>query len=80
MHYPTSTGRNVDEILRVIDSLQLTDRLKVIATPANWTPGTKVMILPSVSESDADRLFPNGIERVSMPSGHVYVRTTTDYE
>lgn len=79
MHYPTSTGRNVDEILRVIDSLQLTDRLKVIATPANWTPGTKVMILPSVSEADADKMFSN-IERVSMPSGNVYVRTTTDYE
>jgi peroxidase len=42
--------------------------------------GTKVMILPSVSEEDADRIFPNGIERVSMPSGNVYVRTTTDYE
>ncbi|XP_053689975.1 peroxiredoxin-6-like [Sabethes cyaneus] len=80
MHYPTSTGRNVDEILRVIDSLQLTDRLKVIATPANWTPGTKVMILPEVTEADADKLFPGGIERVSMPSGHVYVRTTTDYK
>lgn len=37
MYYPTSCGRNVDEILRCIDSLQLTDRLKVVATPANWT-------------------------------------------
>uniref|UniRef100_U5EJD2 1-Cys peroxiredoxin n=1 Tax=Corethrella appendiculata TaxID=1370023 RepID=U5EJD2_9DIPT len=79
MHYPTSTGRNVDEILRCIDSLQLTDRLKVVATPANWEPGTKVMILPHVTEEDADKLFPRGIERVSMPSGKVYVRTTTDY-
>uniref|UniRef100_A0A1B6DVH4 1-Cys peroxiredoxin n=2 Tax=Clastoptera arizonana TaxID=38151 RepID=A0A1B6DVH4_9HEMI len=79
MLYPASTGRNVDEILRVIDSLQLTDRLKVVATPANWTPGTKVMILPTVAEEDIPKLFPKGVERVSMPSGKVYVRTTTDY-
>ncbi|KAK9503807.1 hypothetical protein O3M35_010285 [Rhynocoris fuscipes] len=80
MVYPMSTGRNVDEILRVIDSLQLTDRLKIIATPANWTPGEKVMILPSVKDEDLPRLFPNGVDKVSMPSGHNYVRTTTDYK
>ncbi|XP_067002439.1 peroxiredoxin-6 [Anabrus simplex] len=79
MVYPTSTGRNVDEILRVIDSLQLTSRLKVVATPANWTPGTKVMILPSVKDEDLPRLFPKGVETVKMPSGINYVRTTTDY-
>uniref|UniRef100_A0A6M2DLC0 1-Cys peroxiredoxin n=1 Tax=Xenopsylla cheopis TaxID=163159 RepID=A0A6M2DLC0_XENCH len=79
MVYPFSTGRNVDEILRVIDSLQLTDRLKVVATPANWVPGEKVMILPSVKDEDATKLFPKGIDTVSMPSGKVYVRTTTDY-
>jgi len=79
MFYPMSTGRNVDEMLRCIDSLQLTDRLKVIATPANWVPGEKVMILPEVSEADADKLFPKGIDRVKMPSGNNYVRTTTNY-
>ncbi|KAE8749963.1 Peroxiredoxin-5-like [Frankliniella occidentalis] len=79
MHYPMSTGRNVDEILRCLDSLQLTTRLPYVATPANWTPGTKVMILPSVKETDIPKLFPKGVEKVSMPSGVVYVRTTTDY-
>ncbi|XP_014274634.3 peroxiredoxin-6 isoform X2 [Halyomorpha halys] len=79
MVYPTSTGRNVDEILRVIDSLQLTDRLKVIATPANWVPGDKVMILPTVKDEDLPKLFPKGVDKVSMPSGINYVRTTTDY-
>ncbi|XP_014253156.1 peroxiredoxin-6-like [Cimex lectularius] len=80
MVYPTSTGRNVDEILRVIDSLQLTDRMKVIATPANWVPGEKVMILPSVKDENLPALFPNGVDKVSMPSGQNYVRTTTDYK
>ncbi|XP_055921003.1 peroxiredoxin-6-like [Eupeodes corollae] len=79
MFYPMSTGRNVDEILRCIDSLQLTDRLKVIATPANWTPGTKVMILPTVTDEDAKKLFPKGFDKVSMPSGVNYVRTTENY-
>ncbi|CAG2056645.1 unnamed protein product [Timema podura] len=67
------------EILRVIDSLQLTTRLKVVATPANWTPGTKVMILPHVKDADLPKLFPKGVEKVKMPSGITYVRTTTDY-
>ncbi|PSN36030.1 Peroxiredoxin-6 [Blattella germanica] len=79
MHYPASTGRNVDEILRVIDSLQLVARVKVIATPANWTPGTKVMILPTVKDEELPKLFPKGVEKISMPSGKAYVRTTTDY-
>ncbi|XP_012283031.1 peroxiredoxin-6 [Orussus abietinus] len=79
MHYPTSTGRNVDEILRVIDSLQLVDRIPAIATPANWTPGDKVMILPTVEEEELSKLFPKGVDKVCMPSGKVYVRTTTNY-
>nr|QHB15601.1 peroxiredoxin-6-like protein [Bemisia tabaci] len=80
MVYPTSTGRNVDELLRVIDSLQLHDRLKVIATPANWVPGDKVMILPSVTDEQIQELFPEGaVDSVSMPSGKCYVRTTTKY-
>lgn len=80
MHYPVSCGRNVDEILRCIDSLQLTDRLKIVATPANWTPGEKVMILPGVDQTEIDKIFPKGLEEVEMPSGRVYIRTTTDYE
>ncbi|KAL0267265.1 UNVERIFIED_CONTAM: hypothetical protein PYX00_009585 [Menopon gallinae] len=79
MVYPFSTGRNVDEVIRCVDSLQLVARKKVIATPMNWTPGTKVMILPHVKDEDLPTLFPKGVEKVSMPSGKSYVRTTTDY-
>ena len=57
--YPASTGRNFDEILRVIDSLQLTDGHKV-ATPANWKQGGDVIIVPSVSNEAAKDLFPAG--------------------
>jgi alkyl hydroperoxide reductase subunit AhpC len=57
--YPASTGRNFDEILRVIDSLQLTDQHKV-ATPVNWRRGDDVIIVPSLSTEDARRLFPEG--------------------
>ena len=57
--YPASTGRNFDEILRVIDSLQLTDAHKV-ATPANWTQGEDVIIVPSVKDEEARQLFPAG--------------------
>lgn len=57
--YPPSTGRNFSEILRAIDSLQLTDRWSV-ATPANWTPGDPVIISPKLSDEEAGRLFPQG--------------------
>ena len=57
--YPASTGRNFDEILRVIDSLQLTDKHKV-ATPANWKNGDDVIIVPSVNNETAKTLFPGG--------------------
>jgi len=61
--YPAATGRNFDELLRVIDSLQLTDNEKV-ATPANWKDGDDVVILPSISNEDADKLFPKGYKEL----------------
>ena len=57
--YPASTGRNFDELLRVIDSLQLTARHQV-ATPANWEPGGDVIIGAAVSDEDAAQRFPDG--------------------
>ena len=57
--YPASTGRNFDEILRVIDSLQLTDKQK-LATPVNWKPGDDAIIVPSLKDEDAKKLFPQG--------------------
>ena len=68
--YPAATGRNFAEILRVLDSLQLTDGYKV-ATPANWRDGEDVIVLPAVSDEDADKLFPKGYETVRP-----YLRTT----
>lgn len=61
--YPASTGRNFMELLRVIDSLQLTANHKV-ATPANWTAGEDCIVSPAVSDTDADRLFPKGVRRI----------------
>lgn len=57
--YPASTGRDFGELLRVIDSLQLTEYEKV-ATPANWKAGDDVVILPAISNEEADKLFPRG--------------------
>jgi len=57
--YPASCGRNFDELVRVIDSLQLTSQHKV-ATPANWKNGEDVIIVPSVSDADAKTQFPDG--------------------
>ena len=59
MTYPMTTGRNFDEILRVIDSMQLTAKFKV-ATPVNWMQGEDVIIAGSVSDDDAKKLFPQG--------------------
>lgn len=68
--YPASTGRNFVELLRVLDSLQLTEYKKV-ATPADWKAGEDVVILPSVSNEDAGKLFPKGFKTVKP-----YLRTT----
>ena len=57
--YPMATGRNFLEILRAIDSMQLTAKHKV-ATPADWKKGEEVIILPAVKEEEAKKLFPNG--------------------
>jgi alkyl hydroperoxide reductase subunit AhpC len=59
LSYPMSTGRNFDEVLRVIDSLQLTATHKV-ATPANWRDGGDVIILPAVSDAEAKQKYPEG--------------------
>ena len=61
--YPLTTGRNFDEILRVLDSMQMTACFKV-ATPANWKPGDDVIIAGSVSDDDAKTLFPDGWKTV----------------
>jgi thioredoxin-dependent peroxiredoxin len=70
--YPQSAGRNFEEILRVIDSLQLTDR-HAVSTPVNWRPGEEVIIVPSVSDAEAARHFPQGW-RAAKP----YLRLTPD--
>ncbi|MEP7304769.1 MAG: peroxiredoxin [Acidobacteriota bacterium] len=57
--YPMTTGRNFDEVLRVIDSLQLTAKYKV-STPVNWNPGEDVIIAGSVSDEDAKKTYPDG--------------------
>ena len=61
--YPASTGRNFDEILRVIDSLQLTDYHQV-ATPANWQNGDDCVVVPSIPTEEAKTKFPKGVEEI----------------
>lgn len=68
--YPASTGRNFDELLRVIDSLQLTAGYSV-ATPADWKDGQDVIIVPSVSDEAAREKFPKGFKTIKP-----YLRTT----
>src|SRR5690606_38056932 len=61
--YPASTGRNFDEILRVIDSLQLTADYKV-ATPVDWKDGDDCIVVPSLSDEEASKRFPKGFKKV----------------
>jgi alkyl hydroperoxide reductase subunit AhpC len=61
--YPASTGRNFQEILRVVDSLQLTANRK-LATPADWKQGQDCIVSPAVSDDDANKLFPQGVRKV----------------
>ena len=77
--YPATTGRNFAEIIRVIDSLQLTATKKV-ATPVNWQPGDEAMIVPSVKPDDVASIFPNGHRQDDVPSGKCYMRFTKDYQ
>ncbi|MFD0796934.1 peroxiredoxin [Maribacter chungangensis] len=70
--YPASTGRNFYELLRVIDSLQLTANHKV-ATPANWERGQKVVVSPAIKTADAKEIFTKGIEEIKP-----YLRMTPD--
>lgn len=68
--YPASTGRNFDEILRVIDSLQLT-AIYSVATPANWKNGEDVVVIPSIKTEDIPAKFPKGFKEIKP-----YLRTT----
>ncbi|MGE3107408.1 MAG: peroxiredoxin [Phycisphaerales bacterium] len=68
--YPASTGRNFDEVLRVIDSLQLTAKYQV-ATPVNWKDGDDCIIVPSVPDSEAEAKFPKGFKKLKP-----YLRVT----
>jgi len=70
--YPASTGRNFYELLRVVDSLQLTSNHKV-ATPANWKNGEKVVVSPAIPTEEAKQIFSGGIEEVKP-----YLRLTPD--
>lgn len=73
--YPATTGRNFHEILRVIDSLQLTANYSV-ATPVDWKEGEEVVVVPSLSDDAATEKFPKGFKKVELPSGKGYLRLT----
>jgi 1-Cys peroxiredoxin 6 len=74
--YPATTGRNFNEVLRVIDSLQLTADLS-LATPVDWQQGDRLIVAPSVKTEDANERF-QGLEIENLPSGKEYFRTVED--
>uniref|UniRef100_A0A7S0YJ62 Thioredoxin domain-containing protein n=1 Tax=Hemiselmis tepida TaxID=464990 RepID=A0A7S0YJ62_9CRYP len=73
--YPASTGRNFDEIVRVLDALQLTANHSV-ATPVNWKPGGDCMVVPTLTDAEATEKFVKGFKTVETPSGKPYLRIT----
>ncbi|BAT74179.1 hypothetical protein LR48_Vigan107s000700 [Vigna angularis] len=73
--YPATTGRNMDEVLRVIESLQKASKFKV-ATPANWKSGDPVVISPTVTNDQAKDMFSQGFKTVDLPSKKEYMRFT----
>jgi len=72
-------GRNFSEILRVIDSVQLTATKKV-ATPADWSSGGACMVVPSVKADELETLFPKGVKVHEVPSQKTYIRVTPQPE
>ncbi|KAG2848207.1 hypothetical protein PC129_g6465 [Phytophthora cactorum] len=75
--YPASTGRNFVEVLRVLDSLQLTDQ-KELSTPVNWKQGDRVCITPQVSAAEAAENYPDLLVE-KLPSSKNYLRFTKQY-
>lgn len=73
--YPATTGRNFTEILRVIDSLQLT-ATQSVATPVNWKQGEDVVVVPGLTDDQANAKFPKGFKKAELPSGKGYLRLT----
>ncbi|XP_008547829.1 peroxiredoxin-6 [Microplitis demolitor] len=71
--YPATTGRNFDEILRVIESLQLTDKY-MVATPVDWKKGEDVMVQPSVPHGKAEELYGDKLKVLNLPSSKPYLR------
>ena len=75
--YPATTGRNFQEVLRLIDSLQLTAKHSV-ATPADWCTGRDCMVAPALSDEEASAKFPGGFRTIQVPSKRGYLRVTGD--
>jgi len=72
--YPMSTGRNFDEVLRILDSVQLTSR-HTVATPVNWKPGEDVIVAPAVSSDEAKQKYPSGFREVKPYLRYVHQPT-----
>ncbi|GAU96156.1 hypothetical protein RvY_07642 [Ramazzottius varieornatus] len=73
--YPATSGRNFDEILRLIDSLQLVAKHNIV-TPVDWQSGDKVIVPPTVKTEDLAKCYPKGVETQDLPSGKGYLRFT----